>query len=225
MPRDKRFLVILLALTMIFPAGVHSQPQATVTVSGTVTGPSGVVPNAFIGVGSNQDWQTDTTNGSGFYSVSIQTDGPLWFHVRPEESTRLAQVNLRVEDVATNFTQDFTVVAGHLLSVQPTGSGAPVTGDVRFDVQPLENSLPDDRWYGLDWYETSERYRAVLPPDIYHVTATHVPAGYYDTGQSFDLRSADQSVDLPLNTAYVHPFPYDPPDAAKITIGPPDDLG
>jgi hypothetical protein len=226
MPRDKRFLLILLVLTMIFPAGVHSQPQATITVSGTVTGPSGVVPNVFVGVGSNRNWQTTTTNGSGFYSVSIQTDGQLWFQVRPEESSRLAQVNLWIESVATSFTQDFTVVAGHLLDLQSTGTdGAPVIGDIWFDVQPLENALPNDRWYSMEWNDASQRYHAVLPPDIYHITISHLPTGYYDTGQSLDLRSADRSVDLPLNTTYVHPIPYDPPDAAKITIGPPDDLG
>jgi hypothetical protein len=226
MPRDKRFLLILLVLTMIFPAGAHSQPQATITVSGTVTGPSGVVSNVFVGVSSNQDQQTTTTNASGFYSVSVQTDGQLWFQVRPEESSRLAQVNLWIESVATSFTQDFTVVAGHLLDLQSTGTdGAPVIGDIWFDVQPLENALPGDRWYSLEWNDTSQRYHAVLPPDIYHITISHLPTGYYDTGQSLDLRSADRSVDLPLNTTYVHPIPYDPPDAAKITIGPPDALG
>jgi hypothetical protein len=226
MPKDKRFLLALLILAMVFPAGVHSQPQATITVSGTVTGPSGVVPDAWIGVRSPQDWQWTITDTSGFYSVSIQTDGQLWLHVRPEESTRLAQVNLRMEGVTASFTQDFTVVAGHLLTLQPTGhGGTPVTSDIWFEVQALENALPDERWYDLDWDDTSERFRAVLPPDIYHVTARYLPSGYYETSQSFDLRSADQNVSLPLNTAYVHPIPYDPPDAAKITVGPPDDLG
>ena len=65
----------------------------------------------------------------------------------------------------------------------------------------------------------------MLPPDVYYVRAWHLPAGYYETTAPFDVRSADRTQDMPLNTTYVHPIPYDPPVAAKISIGPIDDLG
>ena len=103
------------------------------------------MPNVWIGIGSPQSWQETTTNASGFYSVSIQTDGQLWFNVRPDIATRLAQVNHSRSGVTANITQNFTVTAGRLLSLRFTGSGGvPVTGNIWTEVQPLQNTLADD---------------------------------------------------------------------------------
>jgi hypothetical protein len=201
-----------------------TEGSAQTIVSGTVTGPEGPVSGVWIGVGSPQDWQEVTTNASGFYSLSIATDGQLWFHVRPDVTTRLTQVNFWTDGVTASLTQDFTVTSGNLLSLGLTGAGgAPVRGEIRFEVSPLQNPLPEEYWYSPDPDDSGERYHAVLPPDIYYVSADHVPDGYYATSQPFDLRTADQSADMPLNTAYVHPIPYDPPAASQITIGPADD--
>ncbi|MFQ5695880.1 MAG: hypothetical protein ACE5HB_07820, partial [Terriglobia bacterium] len=234
-------LLVICAILLILPIGVTRvasfsritlpRVQAgAITVSGAVSGPAGPVPNAWVGVGSPQDWQETWTDAGGSYSVSIQTPGELWFHVRPDISTRLTQVNLWMNGVTASFTQNFTVTTGYLLSLRPVGSdGTPITGDVGLEVQPLANALRDtesyNQWYQLDWDDATQHHQAVLPPDIYYVTAHNPPAPYYQTTQPFDLRTADLGADLPLNTAYVHPIPYDPPDASKITIGPPDGLG
>ena len=94
-------LVLLLGGTATDAREVASGQDVTaktatvaVTVSGTVTGPEGPVEDCWIGIGSLQDWQTATTHASGSYSVSIQTDGELRFHVRPDVSSRLTQANL-----------------------------------------------------------------------------------------------------------------------------------
>ena len=137
------------------PAPTVSEPatiSSAITVSGTVAGPSGSVAGVWVGVGSDKDWRETTTNASGFYSVSIETAGELWFHVRPQVSTRLAQINLWVKDVTTGFTQDFTVINGYLLDLQFSGSsGTPISGDLGLDVQPLLERRPDNHWYSLDW--------------------------------------------------------------------------
>jgi hypothetical protein len=199
---------------------------AAITVSGTITGPGGPVSDVSIGIGSPQDWQETITDASGSYSLSIQTDDQLWFHIRPDIATSLTQLNYWTDGVTTSFTRSFTVTHGNLLSLQLTGEGgAPVTGDIGLELLPLQTSLPEHYWYSMDWDEVSGRYRAVVPPDIYYVTARGLPAGYYETTKAFDLRATDQSAAMPLNTTYVHPIPYDPPDATKITIGPVDDLG
>jgi len=198
-----------------------------IEVSGTIAADlGGPVPDVWVGVGSEQDWQVATTDASGFYSVSIQTDGQLHFHVRPAVDTRLTQVNRWMDGITASFTQNFTVTTGYLLDLQLTGvGGTAITMPVWLEVLPLAKQLSGDWWYDLDWDDASYQYRAVLPSDVYYLTAHNVPAGYYRTTQGFDLRTADQAVDMPLSTTYVHPIPYDPPDAAKISIGSPDDLG
>ena len=203
-----------------------SSLASTITVSGTITGPGGPVSGVWVYVSSLQDHQGTPTDASGFYSVTVETNGELGFHVRPPISIRLAQVNLWTDGVTGSFTQDFTLTSGYLLTLQLTGGdGTPLKGSDWLEATPI-NRIPQNEWYGLEWAgDGSQRYRGVLPPDIYHVTADGVPAGYYPTGQSFDLRAADQDVTMWLNTTYVHPIPHDPPDATKITVGPPGDLG
>ena len=215
------------------PTAIVSEPpaisgSATISVSGTITGPSGPVPDVWIGVGSPQDWQEDTTDANGFYSVSIETDGELRFHVRPQVSTRLHLVNFRMDGITTSFTRDIVLTYGNLIRLQLIGSdGSPLFGGVWLEAQPMiRRPDPQREWYGVEWSDEGQYYQSVLPPDVYYVTVHYeVPAGYYPTTQVFDLRTADQSTIMVLDTTLVNPIPYDPPDAAKITIGPPDDLG
>jgi len=222
---------LVLLILALWPAHAQSTPaeplapQVTVTVSGTVTGPSGPVPNVWIGIGSPLAWKETTTNSSGFYSVSIETDGQLWFHVRPSLATRLTQANHWLGNVTASLTQNFTLANGHLLDLGLLCDGLALTQPLWLEVQPLINQLSGEWWFTLDWDDTTGRYRAVLPYDIYYVTAHDPPAGCYDTTQAYDLRSADKVAAMPLSTVYVHPIPYDPPDASRIAIGPSDDLG
>jgi hypothetical protein len=231
MRRATFFCLLLLLSLNLAPIEARSSlpgsslPQATITVSGTVTGPSGPVTDVWIGVGSPQDWREATTNSSGFYSLSIETGGQLWFNVRPSLATRLAQANHWRGDVTASITQDFTLPDGYLLDLGLLQGGVALAEPLRLDVQPLVNHLPGEWWYSLDWDDATHRYRAVLPYDVYYVTAQDPPAGTYDTTQAFDLRSADLAVDMPLSSTYVHPIPYDPPVASLIAIGPPDGLG
>ncbi|MBN1134941.1 MAG: VCBS repeat-containing protein, partial [Anaerolineae bacterium] len=212
------------AVTALLPDAAPS--QLTITVTGTVTGPGGPVAGVWICIGSPLDWQEATTNGSGFYSVSILTDGQLWFEVRPALATRLAQANHWVGDATgSSYTQDLALVDGYLLDLGVLRDGTLLAQPLPLEVLPLLDHLPGEWWYSLDWNDATHRYRAVLPPDVYHVTAHDPPAGYYDMTQAVDLRSGDHTVDLPLSTTWVHPIPYDPPDASSITVGPPNGLG
>ncbi len=204
-------------------AGAPASPTVTVTISGTVTGPGGPVPGARVNVGSHQDWGEATTNAAGFYSLSMETDGELWFHVRPPISTRLSQAFRWVYGVTGDVTVDFTVAPGHLLSLRVTDSdGVDLFAGwlSALSLNPAENW-----WYEMDWDDASQRYQAVFQPGIYYVTVHDPPEGFYETTAAFDLRDGDVFADMPLRTTYVHPIPYEPPDAAKITIGPVDGLG
>ena len=206
--------------------GTLSPLAFTITVSGTVTGPGGPVPGVWVYVSSPHDHQGVPTDASGYYSVTVETSGELEFHVRPPVSTRLAMHNLWMGDVTGSFTQNLTLSSGYLLSLRLIGSGGtPLKGGDWLNATPI-GSIPENQWYGIEWAGNgSQRYQGVLPPGIYHVAAVDVPAGYYRTTQTFDLRTADQTVDMILNTTYVHPIPYDPPDASRITVDPVNDLG
>ena len=213
-------ITILVPLILIIStlSSRAANPQTNITVSGIVNGPNGSVPNVWIGIGSPQDWQQTTTNASGFYSLNIQTDGELWFSVRPDIATRLTQINLSRDDVTTNITQDFTVTNGYLLDLNLS------VGDAWLDAQPLFGSVPNSQWYSVEWQDNTS-YRAVLPPDVYYVYARHLPEGYFETVQAFDLSTSDVLADMEINTVFVHPIPEDPPDASKISFGSVDSLG
>jgi len=153
---------VLLALAAR-PLSSEAHPAVVITVSGTITGPGGAVPNVSIGVGSPEDWKPTTTNAGGFYSVSLQTSGQVWFNVRPDIATRLTQVNHSRSGVTTNITQNFTVANGRLLSLRFTGSGGtPVTGNIWIETQPLQNALADNYWYDLDWDNNCRQARSAM---------------------------------------------------------------
>ena len=139
-------IAIGLTATAAQPLNTHAAATALITVSGTVTGPGGVVPNVWIGIGSPEDWKEMTTNASGFYSLALQTSGQIWINVRPGIATRLAQINYQRDGVTTSITQNFTLAAGHLLSLRFTSSGVPVTGNIWTEVQPLQYPIAVDRW-------------------------------------------------------------------------------
>ena len=176
--------------------------------------------DVWIGVGSPQDGKATTTNSIGFYSVTIQTDGQLWFNLRPQVSTRLALLNYSRDGVTASFTQNFTLTLGHLLELQ---LNADCGGWL--EAMPIIRR-PKNEWYGLERAgDDAQHYRAVLPPDIYYITAHNVPPGYHETTKAFDLRTTDLSATMTLATTLINPIPYEPPDASKIAVGQPDDLG
>ncbi len=206
-------------------ANTGGEQSRTITVSGIVTGPNGPVSDVWIGLGSPQDWQETHTAADGSYTLAIETEGQLWFHLRPDPATRLSQVNRWLDGVTGSFTQNFALVPGYLFDLQLTTGGMPVTYPLPLELHPLLSPFQEGWWYDLGFDEQTGRYQAILPPDVYYVTVRQAPAGYYQTTQPFDLRTSDLRADLPLSARYVHPIPYDPPDAAQITVGPPDDLG
>lgn len=209
------------------PTGVSLNALDTVVISGTVTGPEGGVKDVKVHISSGLEESMATTDANGFYSAVISITHQISFGVRPPLASRLAQINHLVEGVTSNFTQNFTVVAGSLLSVLPVGSSnEPITSTIRLQTLPLqEDRSTQFWWYELDWDATLQRYQAVLPRDVVYVKVYQVPEDYFPTFVPFDLRSGDHIANIPLNTQNVPLLPTTPPDASKITFGPIDSLG
>ncbi|MGD2177663.1 MAG: carboxypeptidase-like regulatory domain-containing protein, partial [Anaerolineae bacterium] len=216
-----------------FMAPAKSPTVFTVTVSGTVTGPDGPVPDVAINVNagaSGLPYSEDAvTDGNGLYSVTIQTDGILNLHARPPIASRLAEVNMQRHGITGSFTHNFTTPAGYLLSLRPADeAGHPLE---MVDWQLLAYSLltppppghvPE---YHLMWDEALERYECVVPPDVYTVVVDNPPTGTLQTTTIFDMRYGDQLVDLVFSRSSSNPTISYPPDASKITVGSPDGLG
>ncbi len=230
MSHYKRFLLALLILAAVGPAWsvhIHPQLQTTITVSGTVTGPGSVpVVDAHVEAWLPTDEGASAiTNAAGFYELTIPP-GDIAMSVQPPLASRLAQRNIHIGYRDASFTQDFEVVAGYLLAgtvLLPNGDPPDTELWVGFD--PVSFSLPKGEWLGAAAVPGSGEFQAVAPVGVYWVGVTP-PAPYYPTYQPIDLTSGDVTgVVLTLGDEPTNPIPYDPPDASRITIGPPDDLG
>ena len=67
-------------------AGSDETVLDSIIVSGTITGPSGPVEGARVTVNSFVDTHDDITDSDGYYSLSIEANEVLLFHVRPQLS-------------------------------------------------------------------------------------------------------------------------------------------
>jgi hypothetical protein len=205
----------------------------TVTVSGTVTGPAGPVPDAAIDVNASASGLPfgagALTDSSGYYSVTVQTVGILNLHARPPLDTRLVEVNMVREGIAGDFTHDFVTAPGNLFSLRPADeAGQPLEMD-EWQLLAFSMLTPTPPGFRPEYHlmrdESTGRYECVVPPDLYMVRFDNPPAGYFPKTTIFDLRDGDQVLDLVFSHGATNPTISYPPDAGKITIGPPDGLG
>ncbi|MBS1251670.1 MAG: hypothetical protein MAG451_00703 [Anaerolineales bacterium] len=214
----------------------NPQPPAsntsTFTLSGTIRDPDGVpVPDVEVGVSSEYEWDEDTTDDNGFYSVQVA--GPTWlrFYIEPLVETQLARVVIYAEGpFNSNTTLDFDLVAGHLFSGEVRSpSGDSVYLPWGADIIALTNPPPADEVaplnesfsFSTNWRDGT--FQTVLPPGVYSVVVRYTPRPYYPTRVTVDLRSGDVvNYDFTLNVV-PEPLPgTEPPNAALISLGAPD---
>jgi hypothetical protein len=220
--------ILAVLLSSLWPSLALAETSATITVSGTVSGPGGPVAQAQVNVWTQESWMQTTTTASGTYNVSIQAGGFVAIAVRPPLASMLAQANLWTAWVSGNMTQNFSLVSGHLLSLQLTDElGQALDPGGPLNAIPTIANLPSGYYYTLDHAgdESPGKFTGVLPPDIYSLEINDPPDGYYPTRAVYDLRTSNQSAELAYNIELVHPIPSEPPVAGKISFGAPDDLG
>ncbi len=219
-----------LAVASVPPAEPNIQypisNMATFTVSGIIRDPQGFpVEDVWVGGESEYEWDEDTTDGNGFYS--IQTSGPtsLRFYLEPPVDTRLAQRMVYEEGpFNSNTTQDFTVLDGYLFSGEVQSSvGDSVYLPWGAEIIALTNPPPAEEgfFFWTNWRDGT--FQTVLPPDVYSIGADEMPRPYYPTRITVDLLSGDVAdYDFILNVA-PEPLPgIEPPDATLIALGTPD---
>jgi hypothetical protein len=212
-----------LGLTLFVPGPVAVRAVAPplITVSGTVTGPGGApVAGAAVDAWVADDVGSATiTDATGFYEVTLP-GGDVAMAVWPPLASRLSARSVHIGYRDTSFTHDFEVVAGHLLAgtvLMP--DGAPPDMELWVDLEPMSFSLPPEEWLGAPTAPGSGEFQVVAPPGAYDL-AVFGPAPTYPARQSVDLSSGDVTgIVLTLSSEPTSPFPYDPPDASRITIG------
>ena len=139
----------LIILTLLFVpltkfGATKASLAATITVDGTVTDSGAPVNDVKIGIGSPTDWQETLTNSIGYYSITIQTNGELWMHVRPDFSSRLSQINMHRGDATNNITQNFSLE--HLVTRRLVGYRRAVQGICQDGQQPPPDIIAKMRY-------------------------------------------------------------------------------
>jgi hypothetical protein len=143
----------------------------TFTVSGTIRDPDDLpVPDVEVGVSSEYEWDEETTDGNGFYSVEVT--GPTWlrFYIEPLVEARLARMVVYEDGpFNSNTTLDFDLVAGHLFAGEVQGP----TGDSVYlpwgaDIIALTNPPPENVSYSFWTHWRDGTFEIVYPPDVYN---------------------------------------------------------
>ena len=208
MSNDKRFLVILLVLTMIFPASAHSQPLDTITVSGTITD---IDSNPLSGIQVTVTWdggsEAQTTGGAGTYSVSnVTAEGAVDIFVRPPVEQRLSQRNWSTVEGDSNIIKNFQLEPGSLLSgVVTMPDGTPPPNSISLTAHPVTLDLAADETLGEGTNPADGSFQMVLPQDVHTLRCNGMPGGTYAPRIVLDLNSDVMDYTITLSA---EPVPY-----------------
>jgi len=198
----------------------------TITVSGHITDPGGVgVPevDVFVVAAGGLDEGT-TTDATGHYSVVVSS-GAILIQLMPPKDTRLAQYNGWIGEYSASFTWDYALLAGTLISGKAEKPDGSSLGGKVLQIYPLARFQPDGEWYYAITDPGNGAFEVVVPFDVYWMRVSQ-PSPYYAVNQPVDGSSGDVSgVVLTVTDELSRPYPEDPPDRSKITVGEIDGLG
>jgi hypothetical protein len=198
-----------------------------ITISGTVTGPSGG-PVEGVGVFASLatgEFAHTSTDSSGSYLLSLPA-GLVFMHVRAPESMRLAERFVSLGDVSADVVRDFQLEAGHLVTgTVLTPHGQPAGDGFSVELHSMSTSLSTGEWFNANTTEVDGEFRVVAPVGEYWIQARSSPP-HYDVQQHLDLSAGDVTgLVLRLSSDPTSTIHTDPPVAALIDIGDPDELG
>jgi hypothetical protein len=232
------FVIVGLALIWLWQASPATMQDAaaTLTVTGTVTGPAGPVAGATVYHLSpcNEEFgNTVETDASGHYTLTLERPAEVCIVAVPPLPSKLAQAPRRITITQDTSGVDFAVEPGRLLSgrvVDQNGRPAPVPKPGH--IPPKLDVRLYDYWNGEEWrrwwlvFNEFSEFTLFLPPGQYFMTG-------FDPFPTVDLRDDDvpcwevvadvppQNQAIPRNVTYDEP----PPLVELITISPPDDTG
>jgi len=219
--RHKATVLGILFLLVTCPAVAD-----TITVSGHITDPGGAaVPGVEMSVITfGGQGALTTTDAAGYYSVVVSS-GAILIQLKPPRETRLAQYNGWIGEYSASFTWDFALLAGTLISgMAEMPDGSSLGGRV-LEIYPLARIQPDGEWYYAITDPENGAFEAVVPFDVYWMRVSP-PSPYYAVNQPVDGSTGDVSgVVLTVTDELSTPYPEDPPDRSKITVGEIDGLG
>lgn len=217
-------MLVIPLVVSVLPVTAANQQQATITVSGRVTGPEGPVPNTLI-FSEYPPYPSTVTDATGFYSLQLYPSRNGDIIAIPSIQTQLAQSSIRLNNPTANLTLNFTVSPGRWLSGQIVNvDGYPVGVD-----HDIYSS--DGRKFLLK-LDDRAHFALLLPPDNYTLVL-YPPEGSSVQPKSMpiDLTAGDVLgllviFDVPtseLSPPYLEDEPS--PIASRIRFGPADTAG
>ncbi len=210
-------------ITILWPCSARAQ---LISLSGRISAPDGTAASGVVVdvQSTGGGGQSTTTGAAGGYRVDVPP-GAIRVSLRPDPATRWAEYHAWIGSFSASATWDHTL--RHGARVEGTLSmpdGRPHGGhSVTFD--PVSWTLRDGEWLAAFVDPDDSTFAVVVPLGIYRVFSDP-PAGLFRRYVPIDASAGDVAgVEIGYADELVPPFPDEPPDPARITIGPPDDLG
>ncbi len=211
-------LVLVVAVGLAVPCG------AAITISGTVSGPSGPLADApVIGWSDGGEPDETVTAADGSYSLSV-SPGMVGLMVRPAIETRLVQRSMILGQLDSSMQVDVALQAGALLSgavLEPDGTS--LQQELAVDVRPVVHPLEASEWLSAE--VLGGTFRLVVPVDVVWLRVSGCEP-LYSPHVGADARSGDVAgIEIHLQRRPSPPFPVDPPNASRISVGGIDGVG
>jgi hypothetical protein len=210
----------------LFVLAIAAPAFGIVTISGTVSGPGGVVEGVEVSAWIPfEDHVITTTDSAGQYSVSL-SPGNVHMRFKAPVEARLGQRTFAVGEVTEDLELDVELEAGHLLSgtvLWP--DGRTVDEHMGVELMPLPAGFSHNEWLIAEVDPDAGSFQIVAPADVYWIRALP-ERPWHGVPRGVDLSTSDVTgIVLALSQHPVNPNPERPPNATKITVGDIDDIG
>lgn len=207
------------------PVRAQQGLRSEATVSGTIRHEGLPVPGVTVQVLSGGTMQTVVTGASGTYDLhGVPIGTPVRLDVQPPIAARLEYRHWQSPSLAGDLTMDFDLDDGFRIEGQVfSPDGTPYTSH-GLELRRIGASLPSGEVIDLGPIQTG-RMDTMVAPGFYALLDLPDLSPPYAPPTIFDVRHSDaisQTVHLLGRTTG---FPDEPPIAALISVGPPDNEG
>ena len=221
----KRAEWLLAVLYLFCVAWTCLAPGALITLSGVVTDSEGcpVVGIPVVALLRSGEQEARTTQ-EGYYELQVPA-GPIQLWFGPPKAMCLVAKQVNLGDLQQNHVHDEILDRGYMISGRALFPGGCPLGGNLLQCIPISFASPETA-YHLHIESGSGSFTSVLPPGVYSIEYETDPPPSYAHQIPLDLTSGPmEGLELILQDVREEAISSTPPDASKIDVGMPDDLG